>query len=142
MKDWLGTKLGKVIDLKTGFPFKSDKYSENPSDIRLLRGDNIVQGRLRWDDVQRWPRSEAHEYNDYTLQQGDVVLAMDRPWIEAGLKQACIKKGRSSMPAGATHRTTQRKREATNGLPALHNRQQSLHPLHKARKYRLERASH
>ena len=92
MKDWLDTKLGEVIDLKTGFPFKSDKYSDDPSDIRLLRGDNIIQGCLRWDDVQRWPKNEAHEYNEYMLQEGDVILAMDRPWIEAGLKQACIRK--------------------------------------------------
>ncbi|MBK7706843.1 MAG: restriction endonuclease subunit S [Acidobacteria bacterium] len=31
---------------------------------------------------------ERDEYKLYELREGDVVLAMDRPWIEAGLKYA------------------------------------------------------
>lgn len=92
MKGWLNTRLGKEIDLKTGFPFKSAQYSDELTDIRLLRGDNIVQGKLRWDDVQRWPKEDVDAYKDYLLAEGDVVLAMDRPWIEAGLKYACLSK--------------------------------------------------
>lgn len=87
---WKTTKLGEHVDIQTGFPFKSQKYVDDPSEIRLLRGDNIVQGRLRWEGVKRWPQEDASNFAKYFLQTDDVVLAMDRPWIEAGLKYAWI----------------------------------------------------
>lgn len=88
MGDWQATSLLNEIDLLTGFPFKSDEYTEDPSGIKLVRGDNVVQGRLRWDGVKLWPRTGLEACERYLLDDGDVVLAMDRPWIEAGLKFA------------------------------------------------------
>ena len=91
MNNWRETTLGDEVDLQTGFPFKSAEYTDDFSSPRLLRGDNIVQGKLRWGGVKRWPLSRMNEVEDvYRLQVGDVVLAMDRPWIEAGLKYAWI----------------------------------------------------
>ena len=58
--------------------------------IRLLRGDNIAPGRVRWDGVKRWSRENAVGLERYALEPGDVVLAMDRPWIPAGLKVAQV----------------------------------------------------
>ncbi|MDI6746310.1 MAG: restriction endonuclease subunit S [Rhodocyclaceae bacterium] len=87
---WVDTTLGAQIDLLVGFAFKSAQYSDGEDDIFLLRGDNIVQGSLRWDDVKRWPRSDTAAYERYWLREGDVVLAMDRPWVKAGLKHATI----------------------------------------------------
>ena len=83
-------KLGDVTDLLTGYPFKSSDFTEARGDTRLLRGDNIVQGNLRWSGVKRLPRLVGAAFQDYMLAPGDVVLAMDRPWIEAGLKYAHI----------------------------------------------------
>jgi len=40
--------------------------------------------------VKRWPHTDANNYGKYFLRADDVVLAMDRPWIEAGLKYAWI----------------------------------------------------
>ena len=90
--DWKETTLGAEVDLLTGFPFKSEQYTDSADSIPLVRGDNIVQGAMRWDGVKRWPISERGEYALYELREGDVVLAMDRPWIEAGLKYAAISK--------------------------------------------------
>jgi len=87
---WRETTLGEEVDLLTGFPFKSRDYTDNADGIKLLRGDNVVQGDLRWGGVKRWPASDASRYLEYFLEAGDVVLAMDRPWIEAGLKYASI----------------------------------------------------
>ncbi len=87
---WVETRLGAETDLLTGFPFKSSQYTNSDNSVRLLRGDNIVQGALRWDDVKKWPASDAAEYKRYELSAGDVVLAMDRPWVKAGLKRAQI----------------------------------------------------
>ena len=82
--------LGEVADFLTGFPFKSAEYADTPDAIRLMRGDNIVQGAIRWGGVKRWPARRASQFKQYFLSAGDVVLAMDRPWIEAGLKYAAL----------------------------------------------------
>jgi type I restriction enzyme S subunit len=87
---WKQTTLGEEIDLLSGFAFKSSQYTTNEKDIRLLRGDNIIQGCLRWDDVKRWPANNTKEYTRYWLSEGDVVLAMDRPWVKAGMKYAMM----------------------------------------------------
>ena len=87
---WVETTLGAEIDLLAGFAFKSAQYTNDNDDIRLLRGDNIIQGCLRWEDVKRWPVDDTEEYERYQLEEGDIVLAMDRPWVKAGLKHATI----------------------------------------------------
>ena len=96
-EEWPTVRLGDAADLLTGFPFKSDGYVSDSAAPRLLRGDNIVQGRLRWDGVKRWPAETAAPMAKFRLHEGDVVLAMDRPWIEAGLKFASIH--REDLPA-------------------------------------------
>ncbi len=83
-------KLRDHVDLVAGFAFASKDYSESDGDVRLLRGDNVAQGSLRWQNAKRWPASDASAYAAYELAEGDVVLAMDRPWIEAGLKFARV----------------------------------------------------
>lgn len=95
--EWVRVQLGEVTDLLTGFPFKSERYVEDPSAPRLLRGDNVAQGVLRWDGAKRWPRNAENGIEPYWLREGDVILAMDRPWIEAGLKYAAVR--RSDLPA-------------------------------------------
>lgn len=84
------TTLADEVDLLAGFAFKSAQYTTDWHGIRLLRGDNIIQDALRWDDVKRWPANDAQAYDRYQLREGDVVLAMDRPWVKAGLKHAMI----------------------------------------------------
>jgi type I restriction enzyme S subunit len=102
-KGWLDTKLGEEIDLLAGFAFKSAQYTNSDNSVRLLRGDNIVQGSLRWDDVKKWPASDTSEYRRYSLSEGDVVLAMDRPWVKAGLKRAMLSS--SDLPCLLVQRT-------------------------------------
>ena len=94
--EWTTARLGEVTDLMTGFPFKSERYVEDASAPRLLRGDNVAQGVLRWDGAKRWP-AIAPDVAPYQLREGDVIVAMDRPWIEAGLKYASIQA--SDLPA-------------------------------------------
>lgn len=97
LSTWPLVKLGDTIDLLTGFPFKSANYTEDESGIRLLRGDNVAQGNLRWNGVKRWPANQAKDYERFELRVGDVILAMDRPWIEAGLKYATVQS--NDLPA-------------------------------------------
>lgn len=95
--------LGEIAQVSTGFPFKSNEYSDKIGDIKLLRGDNIAQGTLQWDDAKRWPKNEYEKYAQYQLKENDVVLAMDRPWIGAGLKYSAVRK--EDLPSLLVQRT-------------------------------------
>ena len=86
------TRIADVVEMTFGFAFKSAEFSDAPDDVRLLRGDNISQGRLRWSGAKRFPMSRIDEVKRYQLAAGDVVVAMDRPWIEAGLKYSVVRK--------------------------------------------------
>lgn len=87
---WQRTKIGEHVDVLTGFAFKSADYSDGPDDIRLLRGDNVAQHRLRWRDEKRLPADKAKGLERFALQLGDFVIALDRTWIPAGVKIAEI----------------------------------------------------
>ena len=94
---WKEVTLEDHVDLVVGYAFKSSGYTDDESDVRLLRGDNVAQGELRWDKAKRWPIADYQRYEAFHLREGDIVLAMDRPWISAGLKYARIK--RKDIPA-------------------------------------------
>ncbi|MEN3787864.1 restriction endonuclease subunit S [Aeromonas veronii] len=87
-KGWTHTTFEKHVDCLTGFAFKSDNYSNAEDDIRLLRGDNIEPGNLRWRDAKYWPKGELHNLEKYYLADGDFVIALDRTWVSSGLKVA------------------------------------------------------
>jgi type I restriction enzyme S subunit len=90
--DWSVVELGDCAELSTGFPFKSVDYTDAPDSVRLLRGDNIGQGLVRWDGVKKWPSEKLGHLANYQLREMDILLAMDRPWIPAGLKFCKIRK--------------------------------------------------
>ena len=83
-------KLGDLVKLQVGFPFKSAEYSK--SGDRLLRGSNVGVNRLLWDsDITcYWPTERRNEVLDYVLNVGDIVIAMDRPFISEGFKIAKV----------------------------------------------------
>lgn len=87
------TRLGDVADMLVGFAFKSTGFLEADSDgVRLLRGDNVQQGYLRWGDkTKKWPVTQCDGLERYQLAEGDVILAMDRPIVGDGLKMAWVR---------------------------------------------------
>lgn len=111
---WEETSINNETDLLTGFAFKSKYYTNGEDDILLLRGDNIMQGNLRWKDAKRWKKSEYKQFKKYKLQENDIVIAMDRPWVKAGLK--CAKLTVSDLPALLLQRVTRLRCK-----PTLHN---------------------
>jgi type I restriction enzyme S subunit len=96
-EDWEIIRLGRLVNLITGFPFQSDGFTSNESDIKLLRGVNVSPGVIRWTDVVRWPQSERHNYEGFELQIGDIILGMDRPLIHGGTRVGMIQP--SDLPA-------------------------------------------
>ena len=87
---WKRTPLANYCEVFSGYPFKSSGFTDDPCDIPLVKGENVGQGEILWDISKRWSRQAADELERYKLVSGDVVLAMDRPWVPAGLKFAKI----------------------------------------------------
>ena len=82
--------LGEAADLAVGYAFKSADFTSDASAVRLLRGENVGHGRLRWEAERRWPSELMEGLSGYELRKGDVILAMDRPWVGGGLKYAVV----------------------------------------------------
>lgn len=87
---WIRTTVAERCEVFSGHPFGSDGFTDNPDDISLVKGENVGQGEILWGISKRWPRNDVDRLERFKLVPGDVVLAMDRPWIPAGLKYAKI----------------------------------------------------
>lgn len=85
-KGWKKEPLKKHADILVGYPFPSSGYSEKG--IKIIGGYNLMQGYINWDDSKYWPTME--NYEQYLLKDGDIVMAMDRPWTGDGFKMAFI----------------------------------------------------
>ena len=60
-----------------------------------------MQGYIQNEGIKYWP--DADGYEQYLLQNGDIVMAMDRPWVGNGFKMATIT--RHHLPALLIQRT-------------------------------------
>lgn len=87
---WGRSSIAQVAFLDVGFAFKSAEFEK--SGIRLLRGENLEPGRMRWADTRYWPESKLPDVEHLLIREGEIVLAMDRPLISSGLKIARARK--------------------------------------------------
>jgi type I restriction enzyme, S subunit len=90
LSNWKEVYLESHIDLLSGFAFKSKYFTDNPEDIPLVKCANLHQGYIDGENAKRWNIAEYEKHKKFQLKLGDVLVAMDRPWIEAGLKFAWI----------------------------------------------------
>ncbi len=94
-QDWEWVRLGTVCKSLVGFAFKSSWYAN--SGVRLLRGINLAPKQIDWTEPAFVSEALSKEYSEYELQEGDIVLALDRPIISTGLKVARLAK--EDLPA-------------------------------------------
>ena len=85
-ESWKWVRLGSVIDMLSGFAFKSTDFKESGR-YRLLRGINLSVGNTRWDDTV-YVDEVTDKLNAYRLLKGDVLIGLDRPWISDGIRVA------------------------------------------------------
>ena len=93
-KGWQWVTVGDVSNFDVGYAFKSAEFTDKG--IKLLRGDNIEPGSLRWIDTRYWSDEKLEPYKNLLIDEGNIILAMDRPLISSGLKIAQAKK--SDLP--------------------------------------------
>ncbi|OPX55943.1 type I restriction enzyme, S subunit [Oceanospirillum multiglobuliferum] len=86
------TKKGALCDfvsIDIGHAFKSKEFTD--SGVKLLRGQNIEPGALKWDETRYFPIEKLEEHSNLFIRANDIILAMDRPIISTGLKLARAK---------------------------------------------------
>ena len=86
------TTITKEIDMLPGYAFKSAQYVDDEDGITLLRGDNLKPNAIDFTEAKKYPKESTKEYGKFHLQENDIVIGMDRPWISSGLRTAMIKK--------------------------------------------------
>lgn len=75
MSEWKEYKLGELVEISTGYAFKGDKY-DFKGELRVVRGENVTIGKLRWDSEKYWNRSIIG-LEQYYLRENDIVIGMD-----------------------------------------------------------------
>lgn len=83
------SSLKDFVSIDIGFAFKSKEFTE--SGVRLLRGQNIEPGALKWQDTKYFPEGKLDDLSHLFIKFNDIILAMDRPIISSGLKLARAK---------------------------------------------------
>lgn len=78
--------LGNYVSIDIGHAFKSKDFTA--TGVRLLRGQNIEPGALKWNDTKFYSEGILNDFYHLVINAGDIVLAMDRPIISTGLKLA------------------------------------------------------
>ncbi len=74
-KHWEFIRLGYISNMFVGYPFKSEDFNHEDG-IKLVRGENVSEGFLRWGDRSRyWTSSNGLE--EYLLEKNDIVIGMD-----------------------------------------------------------------
>jgi type I restriction enzyme S subunit len=73
---WDMNRIGNLTDAITGYAFKSDSFSFE-SGIKLVRGDNVTEGALRWGEKARYWSEIFPELERFLLQESDIVVGMD-----------------------------------------------------------------
>jgi type I restriction enzyme, S subunit len=90
-RGWEQAFLADVAKIDSGPAFPSVMFKGPGEGIKLLRGDNIEPGALRWTNTRTWPLGKMQGFEHLHVDAGDLILAMDRPVISSGLKLACVK---------------------------------------------------
>ncbi len=87
--------IGSAAKVQSGYAFKSDTFKANG--VRLLRNANILPGKVYWDETVFLSKGDADKYPSYVLNDGDVLISLDRPIISSGIKVTRV--GADDLPA-------------------------------------------
>lgn len=92
--EWNSYTIGESCELITGFPFKS-KYYLDEGLFKVVRGDNVKEGFIKWDDKKRCWNELNDKLKKVILKEEDIVIGMDGSKL--GKNRATISK--KDLPA-------------------------------------------
>jgi type I restriction enzyme S subunit len=78
-KKFKSAEIGECLTVQGGYAFKSDHYVEDG--VRIVKISNVHSGNLTWTDIDRVPKKFLDLYGNFSLNVGDIVMALTRPII-------------------------------------------------------------
>jgi type I restriction enzyme, S subunit len=73
---WSVGTLEEIATQKMGYAFDGEKYEAN-NGITVLRGENVSERFLRWDNRKKWNEKIIDRMGKCLIQEHDVVIGMD-----------------------------------------------------------------
>ena len=75
---WEMIPIGEKVDLLSGYPFDGPEISQDSSGVRLLRGMNITEGRIRHNtEIDRYYTGQTGSLEKFRVRVNDLVIGMD-----------------------------------------------------------------
>lgn len=72
--NWLKGNLGDIIEIRSGFAFKSSDYSE--TGVPLIRQAQLGEGKISLDKAKYLPSRFLDEYQEFQIKKNDILLGM------------------------------------------------------------------
>jgi type I restriction enzyme, S subunit len=88
-KEWNVLELGEVVQFISGHGFKFSEYSSNG--VRLLQIANVSFQEIIWDNLSYLPPEYMASHSNLLLQEGDLLMALNRPILGDRVKFAFLK---------------------------------------------------
>lgn len=86
--DWVETTFGTYYKIISGNAFKMNDYVENG--VPLINGESIQHGYINDNNMNYLPLHFLADYSSCMLNEGDIVLGLNRPITNGQLKIAII----------------------------------------------------
>lgn len=96
-KGWEIKPLGKICKIQGGYSFKSTDFVK--SGVKLVKIANVNFQFLDWEDVDLLPMEFIQKHSNFSLNEGDILMALTRPIIKSlgSVKAVTVKK--TDLPA-------------------------------------------
>lgn len=96
-KGWDIKPLGKVCKIQGGYSFKSTDFVKRG--VKLVKIANVNFQFLDWEDVDLLPMEFIQKYPNFSLNEGDILMALTRPIIKSlgSVKAVTVKE--TDLPA-------------------------------------------
>ncbi|MCD9589670.1 hypothetical protein [Streptomyces sp. 8ZJF_21] len=89
---WGNGKIARLFAVIPGYAFPSRDFVAQENGTPLLRGINVAPGAIDWNvETMAWDLG-AHPIDQrFHLRCDDLVIGMDRPWINSGSRIALVR---------------------------------------------------
>jgi len=85
------SKLKDISNIISGYAFKSNDFS-NKNDIKSIKITNVGVQNFVEENENYLPKDFLNNLSKYTVNYGDIVIALTRPYISNGLKVTFVPK--------------------------------------------------